>query len=149
MAGRTQKRGGDVTGRNADALAEQNKAALAARADELSMFAASQRVIDEEPVDLTAGPPPSTPAQEEIDAADAAARFNEENKSRGVEQVPDSELEVREVDVAEKIVQFRVNEDLEQVTIGQGNNYDFIEGKTYRAPQFVYDHLEEKGYVWH
>jgi len=43
----------------------------------------------------------------------------------------------------------RVNADLEQVTIGLGNTFTFEEGKQYRVPQFVADHLEERGYVWH
>ena len=43
----------------------------------------------------------------------------------------------------------RVNTDLEDVTIGQGNHFTFREGVRYKVPAMVYDHLEEKGYVWH
>lgn len=43
----------------------------------------------------------------------------------------------------------RVNVDLTEVTIGQGNTYDFFRGQTYTVPTSVYNHLEEKGCVWH
>lgn len=46
-------------------------------------------------------------------------------------------------------VEIRVNTDLEEVTIGAGTNFSFKEGQRYKVPQHVYDHLEEKGYVWH
>lgn len=43
----------------------------------------------------------------------------------------------------------RVNTDLPDVTIGKDNHYTFREGTRYRVPAFVYDHLDEKGYVYH
>lgn len=43
----------------------------------------------------------------------------------------------------------RTNTTLEDVTIGVGTNYTFIEGQQYRVPQHVADHLEELGYIWH
>lgn len=46
-------------------------------------------------------------------------------------------------------VVIRVNSDLEDVTIGAGNNYTFMEGQQYRVPAYVAAHLEEKGYVYH
>lgn len=46
-------------------------------------------------------------------------------------------------------VVIRAKETLENVTIGVGNNYNFVEGKQYRVPKRVADHLEEKGLVWH
>lgn len=51
--------------------------------------------------------------------------------------------------VAEKMKKFRVNTTLEKVTIGVGNHFDFVEGQKYKAPKYVYDHLNEKGYIWH
>lgn len=46
-------------------------------------------------------------------------------------------------------VTIRVNTALEQVTIGAGNTFDFMEGRRYRVPRWVAAHLEEKGYVYH
>lgn len=38
--------------------------------------------------------------------------------------------------------------DLPMVTIGAGNHYDFEEGRTYKVPRNVADHLVEKGYAY-
>jgi len=46
-------------------------------------------------------------------------------------------------------VVIRVNTDLDDVTIGVGNNYSFKEGQACRVPLNVARHLEEKGYIWH
>lgn len=46
-------------------------------------------------------------------------------------------------------VVIRINTNLDEVTIGAGNNYTFMEGGQYRVPIHVAEHLEEKGYVWH
>lgn len=43
----------------------------------------------------------------------------------------------------------RVNTDLPDVTIGKDNHFTFRENQRYKVPQYVYDHLEEKGYVYH
>jgi hypothetical protein len=51
--------------------------------------------------------------------------------------------------VEDQSVVVRLNEDLEQVTIGAGNEYDFVAGQQYRVPKMVADHLEEKGYIYH
>lgn len=42
----------------------------------------------------------------------------------------------------------RVAVDLEDVTIGAGNQYTFRRGKKYKVPKHVADHLEEKGLLW-
>lgn len=42
----------------------------------------------------------------------------------------------------------QVMEDLEQVTIGVGNHYDFKVGQKYKVTKDVANHLREKGYVW-
>ncbi|MEU4534277.1 hypothetical protein AB0G15_05335 [Streptosporangium sp. NPDC023825] len=54
-----------------------------------------------------------------------------------------------EVSVDSPTKKLRVNVDLEDVTIGQGTNYNFYRGQTYTVPTHVYQHLEEKGCVWH
>lgn len=51
--------------------------------------------------------------------------------------------------VDEPLVEIRVNEDLESVTVGVGNHYDFKKGQRYKVPKNVADNLEERGYVWH
>lgn len=43
----------------------------------------------------------------------------------------------------------RVNQDIEQMTIGAGTSYDFVTGQKYRVPVHIANHLEEKGLVWH
>lgn len=66
-----------------------------------------------------------------------------------VEVEKDGEIEILSVDASEKEVTFKVNSTLESVTIGYGNNYNFEQGQKYKAPQSVYDYLEEKGLIWH
>jgi hypothetical protein len=66
---------------------------------------------------------------------------------KGLSRDEVSEYGVVEVEVPSVVV--RVNSDLPQVTIGAGNLYDFEEGRQYKVPKHVADHLEEKGYVWH
>lgn len=53
------------------------------------------------------------------------------------------------VQIADTSVEIRVNSTLENVTIGQGTDYTFEEGRRYKVPQHVADHLEERGLVWH
>jgi hypothetical protein len=53
------------------------------------------------------------------------------------------------IKVKSATVRFKVNTDLEDVTIGQGNIFTFKRGVTYTASKHVYDHLEEKGLVYH
>lgn len=53
------------------------------------------------------------------------------------------------VEVEQPLRTFRVNSTIEEMTFGAGNSYTFEEGRTYKAPKPLYDHLEELGYVWH
>lgn len=67
---------------------------------------------------------------------------------------PDPDFDAPEVSVGAVTVdtptrRLRVNVDLEDVTIGVGTNYTFLRGQTYVVPTHVYNHLEEKGCVWH
>jgi hypothetical protein len=119
---RTNVRPGDVTGMEKARLAKENAEAVALRSKELTLMNAEQADIDAEPIDLTQGP---------------NAR-------------PVVEIEVTDVvDVTPANKNLRVNTDLEEVTIGAGNHYNFLEGRNYIVPAHVYNHLEEKGYVWH
>lgn len=123
MARQTQ-RAGDYTGVQKAALAKEFAEEQAAVAEKMGLATATKAVEDQEPVDLV---PNAEPVVEAFTG----------------------EIEVRDVDLGEEIVTFRVNEDLDKVTIGQGNTYDFEEGRKYRGPRRVRDHLEEKGLIWH
>ena len=117
-------RAGDFTGRQKAALQEQHAAEQQAAAESLALATAAAKAEEQETIELA---PKQEPVQEEV-VGDVA---------------------VTDVDVNEEIVEFRVNETLESVTIGHGNNYDFVEGQKYKAPKRIYDHLEEKGLIWH
>lgn len=121
---RTQTRHGDLTGKiKADNTAAHAKE-IEERASEMSMATASLAQAKDEVIDLTA----PKPAPE-------------------VESVGD--VEVSPITIEDDLVNFRVNTTMEQVTIGAGNHYDFVEGQQYRAPRWVYKHLDEKGVVYH
>lgn len=122
---RSQTRHGDFTGKvKADNTAEHAKE-LEERAATMTMATASIEAAKDEVIDLTA--PKPVPEAENV----------------GDVEVSDA------IVVEDDLVNFRVNTTLEQVTIGAGNHYDFVEGQQYRAPRWVYKHLDEKGVVYH
>ena len=122
-----RKRPQDLTGRNAELLAAQHAEDLALRQNELSLL---QAVAAEEKDEVT-------------DLSDAAVTpFAAPADPGTVEFVTD-------VEVANPTREFRVNTTLENVTIGKDNHYTFEEGRRYKAPLSVYNHLEEKGLIWH
>jgi hypothetical protein len=121
---RAQARAGDLTGRQKIALAEEHAAEQEARAGQIALATAAAAEAEAEPVDLQPNQPE---VQEEIVGEVAVTQ---------------------DVDVQEEIVEFRVNDTFE-ATIGHGNDYSFQEGRSYRAPRFIRDHLEEKGLIWH
>ena len=52
--------------------------------------------------------------------------------------------------IAEKTYKIlRVNEDLEEVTIGKGNTFTFLVNQYYKVTPEVWGHLNEKGFVYH
>ena len=112
----TKKRPGDITGRQAEILAEQNKEELKQRSQEMSLINAAAQEERKEIVSLL-------PEKQAIQSGQV------------------------EVDVPTRT--FRVNTTLENMTYGHGNTYTFEEGRTYKATKDLYDHLEEKGYLWH
>jgi hypothetical protein len=121
---RTQTRHGDLTGKiKADNTAAHAKE-IEERASEISMATASIAQAKDEVIDLTE----PRPAPE-------------------VESVGD--VEVSPITVEDDVVSFRVNTTLEQVTIGVGNHMDLVEGQQYKAPRWMYKHLDEKGVVYH
>lgn len=115
---------GDLTGKNKAELQKQVQEEQAAKAQSMAMAtAALEAEYNDEPVDLTPIP--------------------------AVEVETDGGIELVSVDESEKIVEFKVNATLENVTIGYGNHYNFEQGRKYKAAQSVYDYLEEKGLIWH
>ncbi|MFF1711241.1 hypothetical protein [Streptomyces sp. NPDC058268] len=62
---------------------------------------------------------------------------------------PKPEVEEQPVVVEEAPREIRVNTNLNEVVIGQGNYFTFEIGVPYRVPAFVANHLEEKGLLWH
>lgn len=121
---RTQTRHGDFTGKVKAANTAEHAKELEERAATMTMATASIEAAKDEVIDLTA--PKPAPEAESV-----------------------GDVEVSPITVEDDLVNFRVNTTMEQVTIGAGNHYDFVEGQQYRAPRWVYKHLDEKGVVYH
>jgi hypothetical protein len=119
----SRKPASDFTGRKTENLQKEHQEELKARSKEMAMMTAeAEQAKSDEVIDLTKSPRPEP-------------------------EVTEQESDV--VAVEEPYVTIRVNTDLEQVTIGYGNNYDFEVGRNYRVPRHVAEHLEEKGVVYH
>lgn len=146
MAARNTARPQDLTGATKEKLEAEKAAEREAAAEHLATLAATKSendgVVewDEEK---------NGPKVESSDSADAEGK-QDAAKSDNPTTVFGSPVAVsRQVQVKEEIVSFKVRETLEMVTIGAGNHYTFEEGKTYKYPKHIYDHLEEKGMIWH
>jgi hypothetical protein len=59
--------------------------------------------------------------------------------------IVDEAITVGSTDEAE--VEIRVVQDIENMTLGHGNNYNFKAGQKYKVKQSVANHLKEKGYL--
>ena len=57
------------------------------------------------------------------------------------------EVESVGVDLSDEYDVIRVAEDIQAMTIGAGNTYDFKAGKKYKVTKHVAAHLREKGYL--
>jgi hypothetical protein len=121
---RSQTRHGDFTGKVKEQNTAEHQKEIEERAAEMAMATASIEAAKDEVIDLTA----SKPAPEAENVGD---------------------VEISPITVEDDIVSFRVNTTMEQVTIGAGNHYDFVEGQQYKAPRWIYKHLDEKGVVYH
>jgi hypothetical protein len=108
-----RKAAGDLTGRPAEKLAEQQAAALADRAGHITTINPLPEVIPDELPEAT-----MTSGRQQAVAKSATRRL-------------------------------RVNTDLDDVTIGQGKNFTFKRDQFYTVSEHVYNHLEEKGLVYH
>ena len=124
---------GDYTG--------QNKARLAQQFAEQQAFAAKSQTLITQVV--------ADGQNEEIDLFCDKDHENLHSK-RQVNANDEAEvIEVDSPDPAFEPVRFRASEDLDQVTVGQGREFNLKAGRTYKAPRWVAEHLDEKGLVWH
>jgi hypothetical protein len=160
---RARARHGDLTARTkADLVAKHaNEQEQAQR--RMAMIDAQAAVRKDEVVDLTPNPPheddlppvkPALPQEEPVQEVGGVEEATpvEPQAQTGHSHGPHVHAEVdqtTDVEVEERKVVIRVNEDCPAVTIGYGKTYDFVEGQRYRVPLHVYEHLEEKGLVYH
>ena len=110
----------DATGRVREQLLEANIQAQADRANEMSMATAQAKIaLDTNVVDAT---------------------------------VPDRQTVIVDEPVtvgspSDENVEIRVIQDIENMTLGVGNNYNFKAGQRYKVTKDVALHLKEKGYL--
>jgi hypothetical protein len=108
----------DVTGRQREQMVEENTEALQARAAEMSMATATATIKLDEVIDAT------IPDRQTI--------------------IVDNPIQVG---TQNDTVEIRVLEDIENMTLGAGNNYSFKAGQKYSVTKSVAQHLKEKGYL--
>jgi hypothetical protein len=110
----------DATGRVREQLLEANIQAQADRANEMSMATAQAKLsLDVDVIDAT---------------------------------VPDRQTVIVDEPVtvgspSDENVEIRVIQDVENMTLGVGNNYNFKAGQRYKVTKDVALHLKEKGYL--
>lgn len=120
-----RRRPQDFTGREADRLAKARDQDAARREAELTMASQAEAAAKEaEVVDYSEPPSKAAPAADEPQLGES-------------------------VEVKAPYRTVRINTDLEQVTYGAGNHYDFEAGRRYNLPTDLAQHLDEKGFVWH
>jgi hypothetical protein len=138
-----KKRPGDMTGRQAEILAAENKEALEARAAEISLIQEVDRESLDEPIDLTGGSDP-----DEVEDIDDIIDVT--TPVEVVTAPPAAPVVERRADVhVEKPKRtFRVNTDIENMTFGVGTNYNFKAGQKYTVDKALFDHLVRLGYVY-
>lgn len=110
----------DATGVLREKLIADNAEALAERAAEMSMATAQAKAkLETEVIDAT------NPSRQTV--------------------IVDEAVTVGQV--SEDSVEIRVVEDIENMTLGAGNYYNFKAGQKYRVTKQVAQHLREKGYL--
>lgn len=105
-----RKAAGDLTGRQAEKLADQKAAQLAERAGQISTINPIPEAI-------------LTPNEDAVSDRPIVAKSSNHR--------------------------IRVNADLDDVTIGQNNIFTFKRDTFYNVSDHVYNHLEEKGLIYH
>jgi len=162
---RARTRHGDLTARTKADLTAKHVDEQEAASRRMALIDAQAKVQRDDVLDLEPNAPKAdeappvkeaVPTDVDLDTPqDLRANESDAPANQDLPQSPhwpphaSNEVEAVDVEVEEPKVVFRVNETIEGVTIGYGNNYDFIEGQRYRAPKTVYDHLEEKGLIYH
>lgn len=115
----TKKSPTDVTGRSRDVLADQFSEELSKRAEEMSLATATAAVKAEtEVIDAT------KPDRQTV-IVDTVAKVGKQDDT----------------------VVIRVVENVENMTLGAGNNFSFKVGQKYEVTRAVAQHLQEKGYL--
>lgn len=115
---------GDFTGKQREALIEENAAEVAERAKQVSMATAAE--AEKFASEIHDAKHPESPTV--VDEVEDLGGVNKEETA---------------------FVVVRVNEDIDEMTYGYGNTYSMKAGGQYRVPKNVADHLERKGLVWH
>jgi len=109
----------DVTGRIREQMIADNQEAMVERANEMSMATAQAKVkLETEVIDAT------VPERQTVIVDEAVTVGGDESN-----------------------VEIRVVQDLENMTLGAGNNYNFKAGQKYKVTKHVAQHLKEKGYL--
>jgi len=110
----------DVTGRMREQLASEQAQAVQDRAAEMSLATAQAQIkLETEVIDATV----PNRATVIVDEAITLGSTKEDE------------------------VEIRVIEDIENMTLGSGNNYSFKAGQKYKVTKHVATHLKEKGYL--
>lgn len=122
---------GDYTGQRKSDLAQKFHKEQTLRAKELSLVTATVAAENQETIDLT--------------VQDPDAKKTQVNPETGDIEVVEVNLE----DPQFQSVTFRSRETVDGVTVGRDNNYNLEEGRTYRAPRWVVEHLDRQGLVYH
>lgn len=108
----------DVTGRAREEALAANAEVLSQRAGEMSMATAAAAAALEQTIDAT------QPDRQTVIVDEAI-----------------------KVGAQDDVVEVRVVEDIENMTLGAGNNYSFKAGQKYAVTKPVAQHLKEKGYL--
>jgi hypothetical protein len=123
QTGRSTKKQGDFTGRQAQEQAARAAQDKKTRDAEIAMITAQEKAEFEDSVfDVTTDPLHPTVIDEVVEV--------------GVEMANDT-------------VVVRVAEDIDNMTVGHGNTYTFKAGGKYQVPKQVADRLESLGLLWH
>lgn len=108
----------DYTGKKKQQLAEEKQEEQLQRAEELALITAEK-----------------TASLEEV---------NEEF----IDALPSNITQSDSVEVAEEHVIVRTNCDLDNVTIGYGNTFNFKMGQRYKVPRWIADYLKHRDFLW-
>lgn len=144
MAGKqSQKTQGDTTGRAKEQAEREAAEQQRERQQEMTMVTQQRAEMDRTGVfDPVSG---EVIAENDDEVGEDAIIVGDEPPA----EIEDLGVEVVDDDDTEKQVVWRSNGDYPQVTIGVGNTFDFEAGKRYKTSLAVYNHMEEKGCVWH